>query len=59
MILSFKKMSPYCDKNYPTSKIDFNLMHVKSHAIYSQIFEWKKIEIHTLSVWFKKKNINN
>lgn len=39
MILSFKKMSPYCDKNYPTSKIDFNLMHVKSHAIYSQIFE--------------------
>lgn len=28
-------MSPYCDKNYPTSKIDFNLMHVKSHAIIS------------------------
>lgn len=39
MFLSFKKNESYCDKNYRTSKIDFNLMHVKSHAIISQIFE--------------------
>lgn len=33
MILSFKKMSLYCDKNYLMLKIDFNFMYVKFYVI--------------------------